>query len=87
LGENGDTNEAPGNASGAGQDDVQSGSGRETPDAAEPVEPPRTAADLDTAAERQQALEQWLRQIPDDPAELLRRKFWYEQQQRQDSNQ
>ncbi|TXR35256.1 VWA domain-containing protein [Ectopseudomonas mendocina] len=86
LGENGDTNEAPGNASGAGQDDVQSGSGRETPDAAEPVEPPRTAADLGTAAERQQALEQWLRQIPDDPAELLRRKFWYEQQQRQDSN-
>ncbi|AYF87396.1 VWA domain-containing protein [Pseudomonas sp. JS3066] len=34
--------------------------------------------------ERRQALEQWLRQIPDDPAELLRRKFWYEQQQRQE---
>jgi Ca-activated chloride channel family protein len=32
--------------------------------------------------ERRQALEQWLRQIPDDPAELLRRKFWYEQQTR-----
>lgn len=38
-----------------------------------------------SAAERQQALEQWLRQIPDDPSELLRRKFWYEQQQRQES--
>ncbi|UTW09970.1 VWA domain-containing protein [Pseudomonas benzenivorans] len=35
--------------------------------------------------ERRQALEQWLRQIPDDPAELLRRKFWYQQQQRQES--
>ena len=32
--------------------------------------------------ERRQALEQWLRQIPDDPAELLRRKFRYEQQTR-----
>lgn len=35
--------------------------------------------------ERRQALEQWLRQIPDDPAELLRRKFWYQQQQRQEA--
>ncbi|WP_172149263.1 VWA domain-containing protein [Pseudomonas tumuqii] len=34
--------------------------------------------------ERRQALEQWLRQIPDEPGELLRRKFWYEQQQRQE---
>lgn len=33
--------------------------------------------------EQRQAMEQWLRQIPDDPGELLRRKFWYEQQQRQ----
>lgn len=35
--------------------------------------------------ERRQSLEQWLRQIPDDPAELLRRKFWYEQQRRQEN--
>ena len=35
--------------------------------------------------ERRQALEQWLRQIPDDPAELLRRKFRLEQQQRQET--
>ncbi len=35
--------------------------------------------------ERRQALEQWLRQIPDDPAELLRRKFWYEQKKRQEN--
>lgn len=36
--------------------------------------------------ERRQALEQWLRQIPDDPAELLRRKFWYEQKKRQENH-
>ncbi|MNZ51916.1 Tetratricopeptide repeat protein [compost metagenome] len=37
--------------------------------------------------ERRQALEQWLRQIPDNPSELLRRKFWYQQQQRQENPQ
>jgi len=36
--------------------------------------------------ERQQATEQWLRQIPDDPGELLRRKFLYEQRKRQGTN-
>lgn len=34
--------------------------------------------------EQRDALEQWLRQIPDDPGELLRRKFLYEQQQHQE---
>ena len=34
--------------------------------------------------EHRQALEQWLQEIPDNPGELLRRKFWYEQQQHQD---
>lgn len=52
----------------------------------EVLERPRGEADLGSADERRQALEQWLRQIPDDPGELLRRKFWYEQQQRQDPN-
>jgi Ca-activated chloride channel family protein len=46
--------------------------------------PPMRPASDSIEGERQQALEQWLRQIPDDPAELLRRKFWYEQQQHQD---
>jgi len=45
-----------------------------------PIKPAGNALD----GERRQALEQWLRQIPDDPGELLRRKFWYEQQQRQE---
>ncbi|GGJ84000.1 VWA domain-containing protein [Pseudomonas matsuisoli] len=45
--------------------------------------PPSSADEYDE--ESRQALEQWLRQIPDDPSELLRRKFWYEQQQRQEN--
>ena len=33
--------------------------------------------------ERDQAMEQWLRRVPDDPSGLLREKFRYESQQRQ----
>ena len=36
--------------------------------------------------EQQQANEQWLRRIPDDPGGLLRRKFKYQSQQRQNTN-
>lgn len=43
------------------------------------------AAEEGLSDERRQALEQWLRQIPDEPSELLRRKFWYQQQQRQEN--
>jgi Ca-activated chloride channel family protein len=32
--------------------------------------------------EEQQAAEQWLRRIPDDPGGLLRRKFLYQYRQR-----
>jgi Ca-activated chloride channel family protein len=85
TGESSENSSTPGSANGSGEDS-QPATVLETPDDAEPVGQPRTEADLGTAAERRQALEQWLRQIPDDPAELLRRKFWYEQQQRQDSN-
>ncbi len=35
------------------------------------------------SAQQSEALQQWLRQIPDDPAGLLRRKFQYERQLRQ----
>jgi Ca-activated chloride channel family protein len=48
---------------------------------------PAAPPDQDLNGEQRQALEQWLRQIPDHPSELLRRKFWYEQQQRQDKPQ
>lgn len=44
------------------------------------------AASETLGGEQRDALEQWLRQIPDDPGELLRRKFLYEQQQRQEQS-
>ncbi|WP_095147635.1 VWA domain-containing protein [Pseudomonas sp. Irchel s3a18] len=46
--------------------------------------PPLRSADANFNGEHREALEQWLRKIPDEPGELLRRKFWYEQQQHQD---
>jgi len=39
-------------------------------------------ARFDEALEEQQALEQWLRRVPDDPGGLLRRKFRYQTIQR-----
>lgn len=36
--------------------------------------------------EQDQAMNQWLRKIPDNPGELLRRKFLYEQRKRQEMN-
>lgn len=56
-------------------------------EADEPTKAPSAPADHELDGEQRQALEQWLRQIPDHPSELLRRKFWYEQQQRQDKPQ
>ncbi len=46
------------------------------------------ASDRQQAAslEQQQALEQWLQDIPDDPAELLRRKFLHQYLQRQETS-
>lgn len=47
----------------------------------------QTTAQLrDELDEEQQASEQWLRRIPDDPAGLLRRKFKYQYQQRERQN-
>ena len=36
--------------------------------------------------EEDQASEQWLRSIPDDPGGLLRRKFYYQSRQREQRN-
>ncbi|MCQ4346683.1 VWA domain-containing protein [Pseudomonas stutzeri] len=64
------------------------GSGTATEERLEPggVQPPSGGDALPLQTEQRQALEQWLRQIPDDPAELLRRKFWYEQQRQQEDS-
>ena len=40
-----------------------------------------------TDPEQDQALEQWLRKVPDNPGELLRRKFLHEYRTRQEMNQ
>ena len=55
----------------------------------QPDEAPATTSTQEPPAvitEQQQATEQWLRQIPDDPGELLRRKFLLEQRQRQETS-
>ncbi|WAB99611.1 tetratricopeptide repeat protein [Pseudomonas putida] len=49
------------------------------------TQPPKRPVSTSLDAEQRQALEQWLREIPDNPAQLLRRKFWYEQQLHQES--
>lgn len=49
------------------------------------TQPPQRPSSPSLDAEQRQALEQWLREIPDNPAELLRRKFWYEQQLHQET--
>lgn len=64
------------------QDSAQDVPGSELPDEQTTTPPLRPAAGRNEEEQRQ-ALEQWLRQIPDNPGELLRRKFWYEQQSHQ----
>ena len=70
----------PSHAAPPGAQDVP---GSELPDEQTTTPPLRPAAGQRNEEEQRQALEQWLRQIPDNPGELLRRKFWYEQQSHQ----
>lgn len=51
------------------------------PSPADEIQGQARGDDLRTA-EEQQAVDQWLRRIPDDPSGLLRRKFRYQYQQR-----
>ncbi|MCG6575909.1 tetratricopeptide repeat protein [Pseudomonas sp. AF32] len=64
-------------------DSAQDVPGSELPDEQTTTPPLRPAPGQRNEEEQRQALEQWLRQIPDNPGELLRRKFWYEQQSHQ----
>jgi len=59
--------------------------GNQTGDDDGVTQPPQRPISTSLDAEQRQALEQWLREIPDNPAELLRRKFWYEQQLHQET--
>ncbi|MFK8012014.1 MAG: VWA domain-containing protein [Marinicellaceae bacterium] len=47
----------------------------------EPEEVQLTPEELAENAENKEAIEQWLRRIPDDPGGLLRRKFYYQYNQ------
>ena len=76
--------ESPAGQAGGDQNQAQSSPPTQPSDDDSTTRPPPRPAQTSLDAEQRQALEQWLRQIPDDPAELLRRKFWYEQQQHQD---
>ena len=40
--------------------------------------------EVELTAEQQQANEQWLKRIPDDPASLLKKKFKYQYSQQQE---
>jgi Ca-activated chloride channel family protein len=74
------TPEQPGAAAQAGAAAPADGSA----DAERPQAPETpVAAEHEAPSEQQLALEQWLRQIPDDPAGLLRRKFMVEHLMRQ----
>ncbi|WP_256996338.1 VWA domain-containing protein [Methylococcus capsulatus] len=49
----------------------------------ETQEKPMQQSESQTEQEKEQATEQWLKRIPDDPGGLLRRKFLYQYRQRQ----
>lgn len=69
--------------------EVSSETLNEGPPESEPVateQPIAQAQEVPVDPEQDQAMNQWLRKIPDDPGELLRRKFLYEQRKRQELN-
>ena len=73
------------------QQDRQQGSERQDMKAEQKQAPPdeiqgQARRDDLRTAEEQQAVDQWLRRIPDDPSGLLRRKFRYQYQQRDYEN-
>ena len=69
------------------QQDTRQGRAQQAGDEAGQEGEPQAAAAADGAdpeeQEREQAMQQWLRRVPDDPSGLLREKFRYESRQRQ----
>ncbi len=66
------------------EEEKQKPSDEESEDDEAKQEQPQVAQEsAEEANEEQQATEQWLRRIPDDPAGLLRRKFLYQYQKNQ----
>ena len=65
-------------------DQQRQGQARQEPgEASEADATPPVASSDELPDEEQQAMEQWLRKIPDDPGGLLRRKFYYQYQRQQ----
>jgi Ca-activated chloride channel family protein len=93
----GSAGSSPEAAETAEQDDASGGASQDanpapdkTPIDATQSDPDATLAQAQDASvdpEQDQAMNQWLRKIPDNPGELLRRKFLYEQRKRQETNQ
>ncbi len=84
-GSQGTQDEASSQASGDGNGAPQASGANQPAGDDELISPPKRSTSSTLDAEQRQALEQWLREIPDNPAELLRRKFWYEQQLHQET--
>jgi Ca-activated chloride channel family protein len=66
----------------------EQGSQGEEDQSEQPRDPPMPQPDIDNSEmqedmEKDQAMQQWLRRVPDDPSGLLREKFRYESRQRQ----
>lgn len=84
-GDQGNQKEAAPQPSGNANGNAQAQSGNPAGGEDEVIRPPKRPTSTSLDAEQRQALEQWLREIPDNPADLLRRKFWYEQQLHQET--
>ena len=67
------------------QDDTQQAQAAQQDDASSDAQQQAMTAGEQQAMEDQQAVEQWLRRIPDDPGGLLRRKFQRQYQQGRNS--
>lgn len=70
---------AQGQSSSASSTAQQSGQMNSSSSSSQPSSPPKEKVDLSN--EQQQALEQWLRRVPDDPGGLLRNKFRHQYEQ------
>lgn len=78
------SSEAPPEESEKGEEDSSSAEEQAEQEANEQNQPPMEVAPANPdELERDQAMEQWLRRVPDDPSGLLREKFRYESQLRQ----
>lgn len=81
----GNNEQASAEQPGEGSNNSQAAPGNQAGSDDSVIQLPQRPVSTNLDAEQRQALEQWLREIPDNPAELLRRKFWYEQQLHQEN--